>query len=324
MNTWYELTPIDTLFFRGNEPMEAGQPTSAALFPPPVSVIQGALRTALLKEKGIAFSDYKQGKVSTDIVSLIGKCGEEAPFAITAVLVKFRDAFYTPAPAHWFVDLPEKPLAGSGYGGKKVISASAPDEAACGLGLVTSSGRVSLVVSRHEAVPLTGCWVNIRLLAQQDVTFADNDILTEGELYSVENRIGIELNNMRTVVEGRLYSGNHIRLREGVTIVVAVDKNPGLAGTGLLQLGGEQRKCRYEQLNTAPLSDTVSTAKNFIALAPVAADDALLPRVIAAHKPVIIAGWDLSRSFHKPSATWLPAGSVFSEKINNACIPITL
>ena len=57
MNTWYELTPADTLFFRGSEPLEAGQLSRAALFPPPVTVLQGAIRTAVLKRHGVSFAD---------------------------------------------------------------------------------------------------------------------------------------------------------------------------------------------------------------------------------------------------------------------------
>ncbi|MDR3347448.1 MAG: hypothetical protein LBN32_02415 [Helicobacteraceae bacterium] len=43
---WYELTPFDTLFFRGAIPLEAGLPVSDNLFPPPASVIKGAIWTA--------------------------------------------------------------------------------------------------------------------------------------------------------------------------------------------------------------------------------------------------------------------------------------
>ena len=55
MNIWYELTPVDTLFFRGAEAMEAGLLGTGALFPPPVSVVLGALRSAVVRQSGSFF-----------------------------------------------------------------------------------------------------------------------------------------------------------------------------------------------------------------------------------------------------------------------------
>ena len=51
MSKIYEMTPLDTLFFRGSTPMEAGMMTTVSLFPPPISVIKGALWTAYCREK---------------------------------------------------------------------------------------------------------------------------------------------------------------------------------------------------------------------------------------------------------------------------------
>jgi len=324
MNTWYELTPIDTLFFRGNEPMEAGQPTFVPLFPPPVSVVLGALRTTVLKERGIPFADYNKGKVPSELIDLIGKSGGSAPFAVTALLMKKGGVLYAPAPASWYLDLKKKPRKSEDYVAKRVVVATSTAEDAALQGVISSSGVGSLVVAQHEALSLSGCWVNINLLSQSEVTFAENDLLTDSDLYAAENRTGIELNNRRTVEKGKLYSGNHIRLREGVTMVIVLDRNPGLNGSGLLQLGGEQRKTHYKQLNNPALPMIPQVAKGFVALAPVAAIDEMLPNVIATHKPVVTAGWDLSRGFHKPTTSWFPAGSVFSKKINDSCIPLAL
>jgi CRISPR-associated protein Cmr3 len=324
MNNWYELTPLDTLFFRGNEPMEAGQPTSFVLFPPPVSVIQGALRTAALKEQGISFADYNRGQVPSEIIELIGASGQPAPFSVTALLVRRNGTLYAPAPANWYLDLKEKPKCSKEYAGTCVVVATSTAADAAIMGVASSSGPVSLVVAQHEALSLAGCWINIRLLSQTEVVFAENDLLFDSDLYGVECRTGIELNQRRTVEEGKLYSGNHIRLQEGVTLLVALDRSPGLGASGLLQLGGEQRKCGHELLYDAFLPVSLQTAKGFVALAPVEVTEQILPKVIAAHKTVVTAGWDLSRGFHKPTTAWFPAGSVFNEKINESCIALAL
>lgn len=324
MKTWYELTPLDTLFFRGSEPMEAGQSSAVPLFPPPTTVIQGALRTALLRERGVTFADYKQSEVTGDVIDLIGRCGDEAPFSVTALLLKRDGILYSPAPASWFIDAGNKPESAGDYVGKQVITALSTADDAAGMGIVSSSGPLSLVVARNEAMPLTGCWVTIALLAQDLVTFGPGDLLTGSELFTTENRIGIGIDSQRKVVEGKLYSANHIRLRDGVTMLVATDKNMGLAGPGLLQLGGEQRTCRYDQVSQNPVFKTVAEPKGYVCLAPLAANREKLSATVAAHKLSISAGWDLSKGFHKPSATWFPAGSVFTENLNNACIPLAL
>ena len=48
---FFELKPLDTLFFRGNIPMEAGILSEQTVFPPPVSVVRGALWTESCREK---------------------------------------------------------------------------------------------------------------------------------------------------------------------------------------------------------------------------------------------------------------------------------
>jgi CRISPR-associated protein Cmr3 len=77
---FYELTPIDTLFFRGNIPMEAGLLATESLFPPPPSVFAGAIRTLLGKEH---YNDE---------------------IKITAILLKKDGKVYYPAPYSWFCD----------------------------------------------------------------------------------------------------------------------------------------------------------------------------------------------------------------------------
>jgi CRISPR-associated protein Cmr3 len=120
MSIWYEIDPLDTLFFRGSEPMEAGQLTATALFPPPVSVIQGAFRTAVLEQHGITGREYIQGRAPATVMEWIGKPDKDAPFQVTGILFRRGEKLFAPAPAAWFVDVNAKPAHGDGLAGKRV------------------------------------------------------------------------------------------------------------------------------------------------------------------------------------------------------------
>lgn len=321
MKFWYELIPMDTLFFRGNEPMEAGQAPSVPLFPPPVSVLLGAFRTGYLVQKRISFPDYKRGNVSDEVISTIGKCGQDPPFSVTAILLRRNGEFYAPAPAHWFVDSEKKPQKGDAYKGLKVLTCLVRSETLKKLSVVSSSLDLPMVVTKNEASSLAGTWVRLELFGKGEITLAEGDVLTAGELYDLEPRIGIGLTPGKTVEDGKLYNANHLRLRDGVTIAVGFDHDPGVAPKGVIQLGGEQRRCWYQQTQ-GPVFSGEKEGPAYMNLSPVRAEADLLTEVIATGKLQTTAGWDLSIGFHKPTVTWFPAGAVFRRKISNSCISI--
>ncbi|HEX2958401.1 MAG TPA: type III-B CRISPR module-associated Cmr3 family protein [Chitinispirillaceae bacterium] len=327
MNIYYEILPVDTLFFRGAEPLEAGQLASTGLFPPPVTVITGALRTAVLKQKNVRFDDYKNGLVSDDVTSLIGKCGTNVPFSVTAVLLKKSENIYAPAPYSWFIDSAKKPVNGGDYAGLKVYPAEYCDAGVLKqLGIVDSAKSLPLVVLKNDAVCLGGNWVRLELLQRKDqITLSQGDILTPKELYGTENRTGISLLEKETdrptrqVREGALYTAGHIRLADGVSIVIGIDRECGLTDNGMLTLGGEQRMSSYQKFTMAIKHGNTG---RFIALSPIKADTTISAKTFCVGKQVMVAGWDLAKKFHKDSETWFPAGSVFTENINNQCWPI--
>lgn len=323
MSEWFEITPLDTLFFRGSEPLEAGQLTAEALFPPPVSVIQGALRSTLLRQKEIPFDVYGRHQEPAGITALIGASGEPAPFAIQAVLMRKDDEMYAPAPWAWFVDTAAKAEHGADYVGKPLLVAGKPEFYAVEkLGLATSADAVPFVQAREEAISLGGAWIRLGLLGKRPQQLAAGDVLLSRELYTTESRTGIGLvTGRRTVEKGKLYSSSHIRLLEGVRLVIGVDKEIGLDPDGVIQLGGERRMSGYRRLPTVtiPASDSSSL---YTALAPVLACTDVSAAVVAAGRPVAIAGWDMARRFHKPTENWYPAGSVFSSRISHQCVPL--
>jgi len=320
MKIWYHLTPADTLFFRGAEPLEAGQLSRAALFPPPVTVLQGAIRTAVLKQHGISFAAYNTGNCPEEVTALIGASGQPAPFRVTAVLLARKEVLYAPCPANWFLESNGHAGSDDAPVGRTVLRAMSPTNAADALRLHSSAGGDLPMVRALDPQSLAGFWLRLDCLRTPPTTIASGDLLDGADLYDVEPRTGIAMDGKRKVVQGRLYSAGHVRLRDGVRLVIALDRDPGLADSGLLTLGGEKRVCGYTRIEAPPLP--ASAAPLYLTLAPVELTADLLPSVFAAAKPVALAGWDLATGFHKPTTTWLPAGTVFNRNINDHCLPL--
>lgn len=321
MTIWHQFTPVDTLFFRGSEPLEAGQPSRDTLFPPPVSVLQGALRTAVLKQRRIAFAEYKANRCPNDILEQIGACGQPAPFQVTAILLARRDTVYVPCPANWFVEAgPSVKGKRPSLVGRTILRAALPDPAAASLIPHSSAGTDLPMVRAVDAQPLAGYWLRLDCLHKPSLKIIEGDLLAAGELYDVEPRTGIAIDGKRKVKQGAIYLAGHIRLRQDVSLVVGIDRDLGLSEKGFLTLGGEQRMCGYVRCQAPDLPDR--SASLFVALAPVELTAEVLPAVFAAAKPVTLAGWDLAAGFHKATTTWLPAGAVFNRNVNSLCIPL--
>lgn len=325
MSIWYEITPADTLFFRSAKPMESGPSSGDILFPPPLSVLTGALRTAVLRQRGVSFADYKAGKCPKEVLEGIGACGEAAPFRVIAEILRRDGETYAPCPASWLVDKDEAaatPEQGGKFSpvGRSPLKAALPSADAATLFLHSSAGTDLPMVRAVDAKPLTAYWIRLERLRKAPERFAPDDLLAAGELYDVENRTLVSIDANRKAREGHLYSTAHIRLRPGVALLVGLDRDPGLDASGTLLLGGEQRICGYAVAAGPKLPE--QAAEQYMSLAPLELTEALRPHVFAAAKPAILAGWDLAKGFHKPTTAWLPAGSVFTSNVNSFCIPL--
>ncbi len=327
MNCWLEITPLDTLFFRGSEPMQAGQLAAVSLFPPPNSVVCGALRTAVLMQNSVNFNDYKHNRCTDHIHAHIGKCGEDPPFIISAFLMKKAENFYAPAPASWFVDTEKELSDSSDYIGLRIKPGKPLNPESLGLDIKASATPLSLVPVDYEAISLTGCWIKYDILQREPGEIAPDDILTSGELYSTENRTGISMLEEKTnqptrkAQTGKLYSAVHVRLREGVTIVIGISNDIGLAQSGHFIFGGEKRMIAYKKID-APFQPSAQEAELYCSLAAVELNDDNKESLFCSGKPRMYAGWDLAAGFHKPTVTTVPAGAVFTRNINNQLIPL--
>ena len=312
MSKIYEMTPLDTLFFRGSTPMEAGMMTTVSLFPPPISVIKGALWTAYCREKNKKFNeDLVEGKI---------------PLKITGFFIKKKsgngtDKFYVPAPATWYYDKKDKIKTSKDFKDEKLCVATEKKAQFEILGMDTSAGDVVFICPKEDAKPLTGAWINIDFIKNPKNKFGADDVLLEKDIFSREERVGVGLTPDNQAAEGQLYSSTHIRMNADISFLVVVDSEIEL-NSGKIQLGGEQRivSCKIYEGNCNLFEENNSA--QYLSLVPVEASKSNLTALVASSKLTVTAGWDLARGFHKCSTSWIPAGAVFTQNIDNKCVSL--
>jgi len=341
---WLALDPLDTLFFRGSEPMIAGEGHEVrTLFPPMPETCLGAICTAILKQRGINPLDYTGAQGPTAALQeqfpLLGEPGAPG-FQTVGPLFCWQSpasapTWFYPAPAHWFADLDSL----SEYEPDMVAIAVADElpQRFSGLGLdgsVTSPAWI-LSPSSDNLKSLAWHWINHRAL--EDYHRAAASLLycprlseadpTEPLLISLkalfgrEIRTGIALDyGLRRARKGHLYTATQVRLQPGVSLVLSL--SPALVPNyldreGVLQLGGEQRRVSYTLLTDGPpLTDGGSPW--LMSLMPFPCELLSLynwqDRLRVSGPLIRLAGWDMKKKFHKPTRAFFPAGTVIKGK----------
>jgi len=263
--SWLEIEPLDTLFFRGAESMEAGENHEVdTMFPPMPTTITGAIRTAILRQKGIAPAAYLQKPEKyRQEYPLLGEPQMPGFILVGPLFATVDGILLLPVPAHWHADLPDSLKIQ--WGEKYQVQAATP-LAEKTLGLVGSAHQPFWVrqPSGSNMKSLGGFWATGEAFSTMqrgkgEITFYNSAdkikrsqaaILTTNSIFVREERVGLALTPQRTAKEGHLYSAVHIRLRDGVRMLAGINSphETILANDGVLQLGGEQRVCRYRLL----------------------------------------------------------------------------
>lgn len=312
---WYKFEPVDTLFFKGAEPMNLGENhTVSHVFPPPAHTLSGALRTAVLVQNEITFEDYGTGVAPEGIVSVIGFAGQPAPFELIGPLFIQDKDIFVPAPYSWFMEIDRNKNKESG---KRKVIKGRPFKSR-----LLKSETKQLIWAKAEkgkTISLGGMWIKARDLHSSAAMI---EVKTGEDFFYTESRTGIALEKNRKVREGHLYSFNHARLKKDVFLLFGTDIKLPLVKKGVLKIGAEQRFGWYEKLDTekAPISFS-NGGDQYLSLSHLEGTDEANDSVIATGRVLYFGGWDLKTGFHKPMRGFFPAGTVFNKKIKN-CIAI--
>ncbi|NLJ29281.1 MAG: hypothetical protein GX433_14925 [Deltaproteobacteria bacterium] len=334
---WIFIDPLDTLFFKGSEPMVAGENHEVrSVFPPAPSTLSGAICTAVLRQKGIQPARFVDSPQGISDLPLLGSSDALGIEVIGPLLhIDFKDGtgeWFIPAPANWFICEPTA-IGEEDFCEVAVSVAEVPADGFSSLGLMGSTPLPAWVMNpkSQDMKGLSGYWINtaaleavihgkdtIRMYESIKKIRAGEPILASLKFFlDFETRVGIALEDRtRKVKKGHLYSTTQVRLQTGVRIGVGLqsDMIPShLNEKGTLQLGGEQRVSSYEHHAEGPSFPTGQTA--WIMALSIFPFQTLkehgweeLPRVSGAI--LRMGGWDMKKQFHKPMKAYLPQGTV--------------
>jgi CRISPR-associated protein Cmr3 len=334
------IRPIDVLYLRGNRLFGEAGDHAEALMPPWPSLFAGAVRSRILVDRGIDFTDFRRGDYRDAMVrEVLGTPDEPGTFRLTAVHLARRHEgrlrVFVPAP----MDL-------------LTFGADAEPSEACLLEPVRSDGSgmrwshdlpMVPALRRAGAAKATGgCWLDSVALEAylQGRVPPPRSLARSSDLWRTDPRLGIALDaGSRTVEAGRLYTTDAVALAPDAGFLVGVAGADGLLPRdGLVRLGGDGRGATVEALAAPPAGLDPRRAApggdrfRLILATPAVCDGGwLLPgvakdadahvlsyrglsaRLVAAAVPrhQVVSGWDVARQEPKPAQRAVPAGAVY-------------
>jgi len=234
---WF-FCPLDTCFFRGPLPFNAGEggyTTAGNVFPPPVSALQGAIRTSLAVERGWRPGEKDKWPLELGGADDLGSLELRGPYLM------YNGRCLYPMPLH----IMEK------SGNYFRVAPGRPVE--CDLGRVRlpvlPPGAAGADTAAKKLVNIDG----LEKILAGGVPANDregSDVLDSDLLWGYEERTGIEREDAaRTAKEGHIYYSTHVRPVAGLKIAVFVGGVPDEwrpAPKRLLPLGGEGRIAAVE------------------------------------------------------------------------------
>jgi|Deesub1362A_J573_1020465.scaffolds.fasta_scaffold03851_8 CRISPR-associated protein Cmr3 len=319
------LEPMDVWLFRDGRPFDAGSDHRAeSLFPPPPSVIQGALRSYHLVVKGIDLCD-KAAIEATVGTSTRYPPGFRVLGPFIARLVEDRLPLYFPLPADAFKD-----------GDRFLALCPKMPPAELQAGIPTP---MWLLPEKEPEKFEERVWVSLTALLEylergelkaDDAAYSSGYLARPGDLYIRENRMGIRLRpDTRTTEEGALYEVEFIRPKPDVGLFVEVHGLDGWPLEGFMRFGGEGHGARFRQIDAPdwppPLDPLPERFKVYFATLAYF-EEGWQPRngdwgqffegvvelqAAAIGRYIALGGYDLARDFHKPARRYLPPGSVY-------------
>lgn len=332
---FWDFTLLDTGFFRSGQPFnagEAGHSRVISLFPPPMSTLQGAIRTALAAERGWHPGQHWPEELG-DAGSL-GLLSLKGPYLIMDGIPLF------PAPLNLLV----KSNPGKDNEKNPDIETTflVPGEKySCDLGPAVSLPQKKTELDK--AYPAKDLYLTRKGFSAvaEGKNLPEKEFYFQDKLWCIEPRIGLKRSaETRTAENHNLYRIGHIRPKEGLKIRVIVEGLPAdwsVPEQQIVPLGGEGRLSSIEVGALAdegffPDFPNLSARDGNIhytitLITPACGNKKELEKLIlqgpdnsnapgycisaCVDRPLLFGGWDLVNREPRPLQPYLPPGSTW-------------
>ena len=320
----WKFSPVDSWFFRGGSPFSWGQSIGIndVVFPPPMTVLQGAIRTAIARKRG--WQPHRDDLWPSEL----GDPEHLGYLTFKGPVMTRQGASFFPWPRHiledakGLVNLVPGPKIHSDLGERQLPVPTRKED------------------NLHALDPY---WIEAEGLARVlrgGLPEADQ-MKPAKEFWKFEPRTHLAINQATaTAEEGRLFHTVQTRLQPDVSIAVEVDGLPAdwQSNIDFIQLGGEGRFARVEteehaRLQVPALADLQSQEGVYHIFALL-----LTPAVFQQGEKVLRdgpladlqcvsavtgraemrGGWDLKNRRPRPLRAFVPAGSVWFYQMSPA------
>jgi CRISPR-associated protein Cmr3 len=274
-----------------------------------VRTLEGALRTAILKQNKISIDQYHDNNIGSELLDIIGPANKEAGFSVVGPLFELDKTIYVPAPYSWFFDKDD--------GKKEKVKIYKSRLIKTGLIKTSLENLFWAKGKERELETLGGKWISLSDLYSQNNSVSKKEI---HDFYKIENRTGIALDTNRSVKAHHLYSFSHARLNKNVQLIFGINKDLPISNNGVLNLGAEQRFGLYSKIQNLNFNN--GNSGFFMSLSQAPGTEQANKSVVATGKIQYLGGWDMRKGFHKAMTGFFPPGSVFNDKLNDNFIQI--
>lgn len=247
--TMWIMEQYDSWFFRGGEPFIAGEGGfKVSVFPPSPFVMQGAIRTALIKAHGADFDAFAKGQCSVcdtaidncEALGVVGKPDDtdsvgldlRGPYVIYKQNGRYEKLYPVPG------DLLKK--------SDGLVRLEPRDEP-----VLTESGLILIPYTSEEGVKeineawLTEAGFKQYLLGEipslSEVFYLSREDKPKEGILQYEPRVKIEMDQTGVAKESMLDATMHVRLNNGFALGVSVHGLETDINETVLMLGGERR-----------------------------------------------------------------------------------
>jgi len=310
--------PIDSIFFREAKPFNAGESGFLdSQFPPPAQTLSGSIRNAIGIANGIDWND------KSAVAILLGTADYPTPLSFAGPYLFKNEKRLYPVPLNLLYSENTKEwtrLTPSGTEFK------------------TDMGDRQLPKPEkllEGAKSIEEGWLDAVNMQKVLNGGLPDSFIAADDIFVREPRVGIGRDNQKSVVnkeEGLLYFTRHLRLKDGITLGMAVD-GATLFPNGMRRFGGEGRLASIT-VGTMPKQldkPTINGQEKGLILTLLTHGDfsgkdtldwssvhpALKLVTACIGKPVREGGWDYAKRQPKPLKSLVPAGSCYFMQVTD-------